>query len=187
MTADERDPVALYITTGPDRLSVSPHDYYHATAAPVTIAADGSPRNITVLFDLDYPQNLADLRIRCQNDRDNAARGSHAYGWTVEYHEPYTVDTRRAATMHRTLAGIERALARLDAKYGPPSTFGAYVLRVADALRIDRFIVPVRQADRYPDGEYRYPDAAAAAYHLDAQDREWIRVCQPDYQPEPAP
>jgi len=184
---DDAEPLALLVTAPKIERPPAAHDYWTVDVRPVTVAADGTPRDITAGWNLDPPYNLADLTISAQNDTRHGAEGSGLYAWSTEYNHTGSIDSRRALSMHRTLAGIERHLAKIDAKYGPPATFAAYVRRVGDALKIDRYLIPTSPPTTwYADGEYRDTDAAAAEFHLNDRERQYIKVCAPDYHPEPA-
>jgi hypothetical protein len=163
----EPEPIALYVTADDARADFR---YWHVTLAPVHLAADGSPRNISQGY--GTPEPLADLVILAQADADDP----RPYGWETVYRSPYSVDRRTAETMARTLAKIERHLARLDTKYGPPADFSAYARRVADALGIDAYVIPIRRAATYTDGEYRHTDAAGAAAYITQRAQEYARA-----------
>lgn len=98
-------------------------------AYPVYINEAGELRNFTS-GSFDY-EALADLAIRAQADSSGAA-----YGWSVEYAQPYTVDLRIAEVMVKLLRKINKGLAKLDEKYGPAESYGHYVVRVADVLSV---------------------------------------------------
>ena len=149
-----------------------PSQYYRAELAPVTMAADGTPRNISEPYGRpDAVERLADLVIGAQVSADEP--DGTWYGWSVEYRRPYTVGLHRAEAMAATLRAISRHQDRLTARYGWPDTFAAYAARIADALHITAYCIPVRRAAYYPDGEYRLTDAPGAATYIAAQLAEY--------------
>ena len=136
--------------------------YYHLTANVVEIRPDGEIRSC----DRHGGLFLSNLEVNSQgNDEDRERRegGPHLYAWTLAF-RPHQVGAREAAAMVRTFKVLDRILGVLDAKDGPPVTFGEYLGRVALALGAEGFVVGQRLLD--------IRDGMAEA---DAMADRWIR------------
>lgn len=148
--------------------------------ASVVHVTDDGIRNIT--YDTVEPSGLADLTVSALGE----SSVQQTYAWQVGYHQPYSVDLERARIMAATLGRIERRLVQVRGQFGWPESFGAYLLRVADALKVRPFVVWARnpQGRRVP-GEHRVLDALAATTWLEAREREF-RDTYPAAAPTPA-
>jgi len=150
--------------------------YWHGLALPVRITDDSQLRGVS--DDYSGRRVLECLEIRAQLDRGYAAEGKGSYGWSIEYRQPFSVSLHDAERMTATLRGVAVKLAKLDDKYGPPATFGAYVARVGDALGINEFVIPRSpEADVRMGDSWRVGNAADAVAWLDGQEHAY-RVSQ---------
>ena len=130
----------------------------------------GAPRNISsgAYVPTKDPRELGRMR------RDElAALTVHGYhgcvfsdsilqdwGLGVSYRELYDVDGPTAARMASTLARVERSLDAQTVELGECESFGEYVLRVARALGVSRFMVRVgeQRGSLYSDSTWRELD-----------------------------
>lgn len=122
---------------------------------------------------------LCDLRVTSQGrDDDDSTPGAvrHLYGWQVEYRDVFSCDRRKAEQMYTTLATIERRLTRQENQYGPPASFGAYLLRVAAAIDAETIIFPDGPSRGwcYDDQAHRFDDLKSGMYTVDGKVRAWV-------------
>lgn len=130
--------------------------------SPVYVGEEGWLRNFTDLWG-DEP--LADLRISAQADYAS----EDAYGWRVEYAQPYSVDLGRAEVMVKLLRKIQRGLDRMERDLGYAESFGAYVARVGKLLGASRYGWESDNGERswqYSDNTYRWTDAVGMGLHV---------------------
>lgn len=77
-----------------------------------------------------------DLRVQgCGYERHDGSR--RLSSWEVEY-QPYSVKLFQAEAMVKMLRQIERKLTSYDEAYGRVESYGVYVQRVCQALKIPR-------------------------------------------------
>lgn len=113
----------------------------------------------------DWNLEYGDLRIEASHDPSLTL--NQTYGWRVEYRDVFAVNIARAEAMARTLRKIERGLAKLDAKWGTPDTFAAYVIRVASVLKVTSFGHEQTAEARAMTGErYRWGDAETLKWQI---------------------
>jgi hypothetical protein len=89
--------------------------------------------------------------------------------------------------MARTLRAVERSLQRVADKYGPPASFGAYLLRVMDALGLTT-VVEGRptHGERWISGyRYRWHNPQEAAGLVDRRVWEFLNDQEPDPERQP--
>jgi hypothetical protein len=171
--------LALYLTSTTDPGIREGERFLHITAQPVTLV-DGRVRNI---LDSDWDRaRLADLTITSQYERGEEPR---SYGWQVRYSNSYSVDLERAEVMVKQLRSVRRKLAQLEERYGFPSDFAQYLMRVADALGITEFVVVARDpgaatsrgfSGLHDDNLHRTLTPLSAAYWIAEREREF---CHP--------
>lgn len=140
-----RPTLALLLASDTSNASLGePFHYLHITAKPVEIN-ESHIRSLTwhsEYAERDEPHTaLANLRLYCQNSSDNAKSGQSSYGWTTDFHQPFSVPLERSRSMVRVLSRIERQTNRLTQTLGKPESFAQYVLRVAKVLRVSTFVV----------------------------------------------
>jgi hypothetical protein len=180
--------LGLYVSEKRDR------DYYHATAYPVIIGPTrwemqyaeqtGEPHNVPrdrirgCSGGDAQPLYLDGLYVYSQGGNDDAPR--RLYAWQVEYRDVFSIDARKADAMHKTLTTIARRMEKTANTYGQPSTFGAYVARVADAIGADAIVFPPpRPASSYDDREHRIETIAHGVYCIDRMIETWTAAGQP--------
>jgi hypothetical protein len=110
------------------------------------------------------------------DDRETTPEQRKLYGWEIEYREPISVRLREAERMAKTLRTIHRKLDKLREKYGDPPTYGAFLLRVADAvgaIKIIAYADPHRIRSSYDDNDYRFMSLDIGARHVDNLEHDW--------------
>ena len=168
------EPVTLALLITSDAIARA--DYWRASLAVVTLADDGTPRNISDGWHRNtHPAELADLTIDAQADPTSA----DLYGWRTAYRAPYAVELDDIERMTKVLRGIRRHLDRLTERYGAPADFAAYAARVADALGITTYLTTTVRAEWYSDGQYRTMTTADAMYHLRDRHAQYRAACSP--------
>lgn len=147
--------------------------YLHLRARVIATAG-------TYLSEYGDDAGVYNLVVSAQQDSDNAAKGRHEpYGWTIEYRDT-TVNLPRAEVMVATLRRISKRLDSIEAKYGAAGTFGAYVLRVADALGISAFIGEYGPAaPAWTHGQMRSMNPSEAAEWFNARIAEYNASVSP--------
>lgn len=169
-------------------------DFYHIEAHPVTIGPTLDDRRALDSYDRPLPSSeairnfgsasfngmrLSDLRISSQGNNIDADR--RLYGFDVVYRDSYAVDLHAAEEMVKTLRRIDRRLAALNAKYGTPATFGAYLGRVADAIGATRFVFKRGTARgwSYSDNEHRIAEVGDGIRIVDFMATTWANENKP--------
>lgn len=161
------------------------HGFYHATARPVIIGP--------TLWEMRYadqqkePHNVPADRIRGFGNDDEGtglylehflitSQGDEhpgpdrrLYGWDLEYREVYSVNAHRAERMAKTLDTIARRMQKTAQTFGAPSTFGAYLARVADAIGATAIVRPSTR----PEFGDRVLSLADGVYSVDRMIDEW--------------
>ena len=79
-----------------------------------------------------------DLRCQGMISRD----WDYAYGVSLAYGKPYTVDLGRAESMVKTLRGIQAKLDKLEVKFGH-TDFPGYAARLCDSMGINKVVTHV--------------------------------------------
>jgi hypothetical protein len=116
---------------------------------------------------------LGSLTVTSQGDSDSANR--RLYAWGVEYRNVFSVDRQSAEGMAKTLAAIERRMEAIAVKYGQPATFGAYLLRMADAIGATRIVIPAGEIrSSYDDRQHRVLSLDDGAYAVDRLVANWV-------------
>jgi hypothetical protein len=158
--------IGLYLSTSETKgYGTYLKGYQHLTAAVIQIAEDGSPRN------LRETQPLCDVEVRAQMDDQSKT----FYGFeTRVYASTYPwIDARRAALMSKTLSTIEKRLEIIAAKYGFSPDLATNLLRLADVIGADAFIVKARgNSSTYSENEWRELDATSAQSWINERERE---------------
>jgi hypothetical protein len=90
----------------------------------------------------DYHHLDTDLYFKgltISNQLDKAPRDFEcSYGWRYEYYNIYSMSLNTCEPMHKTLKTINRRYEALEKKLGRPYTYGQYVARIANCLKIDK-------------------------------------------------
>lgn len=143
------------------------------TIRAVTLADDGSPRNIRC--DDAYGEGLpyAGLTITAQGDRNDDR--TYAYAWRFGIApDTETMVTSTVLAVIPTLRKVEKALTRDTERYGAPASFGAYVARIATALGVSVIVGQERSNSVhgwYTDMDWRSYSAGDAVNVIDG----WLR------------
>ncbi len=105
--------------------------------------------------------------------------------WSLKYEPCIGATAAEMEPVLRTMRRAERHLDKLTARYGPPSTFGGYVARLADALGIEIALRALTDSSGWlTDAEYADMSPADAGGWLDREHERWT-AANPN--PEPAP
>lgn len=98
---------------------------------------EGKPRNFRHHeFDGDKPyEYFNDLKISCMLNKDL----EKSFGWTIEYHSPWTVDIHNVEKMAKTLKRIDNKLTKLE-REDSAVTFGDYAHRIAKTIKAKRIV-----------------------------------------------
>lgn len=139
--------------------------YWHLKANVVEIADDDTPRNM-----LSDRQPLAGFAVTCQMDGKTANGQPYAIGVkvVVDYLCTMELDAQDVARLHQTYRTIQSRMDKIEATYGRTNDLAAFVLRFADAVGVNRFIVQTAHgADgNYSSGRYQFFSPADAALHI---------------------
>ena len=126
-TKTTKTTIALYVTE-----EHKPHEQWcHVRATIVTIGANAWERRCRDDGSYSYPdiksdtiRNASDddvnglylenLTIACQGNNEDADR--RVYAWETRYQQPYSVDTRKALKMAKTLTTIEKRQEKISEK-----------------------------------------------------------------------
>jgi hypothetical protein len=123
---------------------------------------------------------VADFTISAQGH--GPSQGSaHSRLYAFEHGYDVTLVTATLAPkMARTLATLERRLAKLYATRGNADTFAEYVSRIAECLGVTEFL-EIRQDKRFEWGSdrYRRMSLADGRYLINARTAEWIARITP--------
>jgi len=147
--------------------------YQHLTASVVQIADDGSPRN------LRDSQPLCDVEVRAQMDDTSKT----FYGFEVRvYASTYPwIDAQRATMIAKTLTTIEKRRETIAARYGYSPDLATSLLRLADAIGADAFIVLSKgSSPMYAENEWRELDAVSAQSWINDREREAYASFHPE-------
>jgi hypothetical protein len=128
---------------------------------------------------------LGDLRIASWGDSGDGLANDAAptdgrsrrrlQFFEVEYRQVYSIDTRTAERMLRTLRTIERKMARIVAEDGPTDLFPTYVRRVARILGIRHITWKVGNSGSgtYNALDYRTVPLEGGLMHLERLELDW--------------
>lgn len=152
------------------------YDCYHIRAEPVVVYENGCVRNVSWerLGDAENTQGcLEKLRISCQGNAEQRGRG--VYAWEVEYDEVRWLRLQQAKAIVKTLETIDRKMAKAEREWGPPATYGQFVLRVAKAIGAKEMIWQTKhcRASSYDEMDLRRAELAEGAQHIDWWIGQW--------------
>jgi hypothetical protein len=90
----------------------------------------------------------------------------------------YAVDLPRAKGMASTLAILGKRMDKQYAQYGPVSTFGAYLARVATAIGADTFVFAPTQwrGFGYDDNVHMFNTVADGVSRVEWLTRRWMET-----------
>lgn len=149
--------------------------YYHLVATVVkTYSENGTVRvrNTSMHGEL----YVSDLQVTSQgHDHDRLGRRRHLYAWTLAYRSPYEVRQDDAEHMLWTFKHISRKMRALEDELGTPSTYSAYLGRIALALGVEGFAIytGLSQGPTYDDSEFRLLDITEGMAAADALIEQW--------------
>ncbi len=157
------------------------HVTYRQSGAYLNVTArvmawqDESIRNIRV-YDSYSPDPFGGIVATGQTDNeshDGDSTWPDSYAWALGFRGD-AFETIPAAQLTVSLATIrkaERAMQSAADKYGPAATFGAFVVRVAAALRLD-IVTGAVPSGWYSDGDYRTLRPSDAVASIDGAIRD---------------
>ena len=148
------------------------HGYKHLIANVVEVVSGPSIRN------LSDSQPLCDVEVSLQMDDTSKA----FYGREVQVHASYTyIGVTRAKVILSTLQTINRRLDQITSKYGYADTTAQYLLRFADAVGADVFIVGSSGSHgTYDAGAWRELEPHIAQSWIDSREREALEAFHPE-------
>lgn len=149
------------------------NQFMHVEARPILVIGGDirNPNGDSSFVRESGERELADLVISCQVERAERA----PYGYAVRYQEAFSIDRVRAEAMVKQLRAIDRELEKLEREMGYAESFGAYLVRVARALKISDFLWHLKgQGTMYAQNEYHHADARGA--------QAWVAQKIEDYQ-----
>lgn len=168
----------------------SENGFFHITARPVLLGLDawerqcidaGQSHGDSTHATIRNPRNdstrgamldLQDLEISSQGENDRADRGLYAF--SVRFRDRTFVELSDAKSMAHTLTTIFRKLDKARDEHGHPSTFGAYVARVAHAIGATQILLETStRGSFYHDSEYRRLTIGEGADHINFLERRW--------------
>jgi hypothetical protein len=182
MTKTLRTALGLYVRP------TSADSYFHVNASIITIGLTASDRRWidqgnTVNVAHDAIRNVGDelenglylnnLQVRSQGENNASSR--RLYGWEVVYRDIYAVDLTTAERMTKTLRTIRARMDKAESTYGRPSTYGAYLARVASAIGADTIVQPVGngRGTFYSENEHKRQTIADGIYSVDRAIDAW--------------
>ncbi len=156
------------VTIGPTAEDRTYFDQYPSGAVLPHYLAIRNPR------DRDGDLNLDSLTVISQGNNDDVTR--KLYGFEVVYRDVYSVDKAKATRMAHTLSVIDKSFHKQNEKFGYPDTFGAFVARVANAIKADSIVVEKNQgrsSSSYSENEYRFLTIGEGVSEINARVRAW--------------
>lgn len=157
--------VAILLTETLDPPYRAGSRYWHLQARVVEVAEDGSPRNL-----MQDSQPLGPFIVSCQMDEDTASGRPYAIGVVVSVDHLFTtmLDEREVQSLARTFRTINARLQKIEDTFGRTDDLAAFVLRFAEAVGVNRFIVQTASGrdGNYASGTYQFYRPAEAALHI---------------------
>jgi hypothetical protein len=155
--------------TAYERASIDKGEYVYPDITDQTIR---NPRHDEPMNGLD----LDDLTITSQGNQSDTER--RLYAFDLRYQNLYAVDLRRAKSMTATLVTLGKRMDKQYAQYGPASTFGAYLARVATAIGADTFIFAPTQwrGFGYNDNVHMFNTVADGVSRVEWLTRRWMET-----------
>lgn len=156
--------------------------------AVITVTPQGAPRNVWGLDEVLGGLMMGCLKVKgigfshksegsTEIPEARVTRALDAYGFRVEYSQPYSVNLKEAEGMVKTLRTIERRLDAASERDGRAKDFPTYVRRAAKALGIAQITFPTEPngSGSYDRGSYRTLPLEAGLYHLEMVVDAWKR------------
>jgi len=147
-------------------------DYKHIVAHPVTVNDANEIRNASTF----KGRMIKDLQVYSQA----GIAETRPYGFAVEF-KPHNVDLTAAKAMVKTLASVERGLAKLDVKWGYVNGYGEYVARVGEVLGATKILFyrdpsNSKHGWSYADCEFLILPLGSGRNHIDWLIEQWAKA-----------
>jgi len=167
MTINDEQPRAALFLQLREMDYLTPDTRAEITASVVWLGPNDEPRGD------NYQRGLDGLRVSAYTGPREAGR---SWGWSAEFRDVYCVDLRRAEAMAKTLKLIDRRLLAANERDGYPADFHAYLARIANALKITRYVA---------EGSAQWQDNTGRRWRvMDARDAQrWIADTEARYAP----
>lgn len=142
----------------------------------VTIADDGTPRNIGRGSNYDGTLGYEGWRCEASLMADWAAKGERAY-WGIGV-EPITyLEMDAVVAAGKIATRIQRVMDKTDADFGRARTWGEALVRFAKALGVSQFVVGKSGSDgMYTSGNWTIFSADSAIAWADREELEFIAL-----------
>lgn len=166
--------------------------YFHVRAYPVMLHTEGhgsiqNPRSDAYDLGQFGGLYLSHLTADSQGDdrhydgRLNTER--KLYGFDVRYKNVYSVDTRTAVAMAKTLKRVDAKLSKLYEQRGHTESFGEYLTRFAEAVGAKTMVYKTSQ-DRsgwssYSDNEHQFLTLGQGRHYVDRLVADWRAEAAP--------
>ena len=154
-------PVTLLISKSGD------HDFRHIKIQAMYRKKDDTIRNWNSDWSDPKTKYFDGLEITCQQDE---RKGQKPYGWDITYKNTYSIDLGKAEKLHKTLVSIHKKMENTSKKYGSPSCFADYVIRVFHAIGADSFCWISKQSNStwLHENEYVFSDVDSGKYRIES-------------------
>lgn len=138
-------------------------------AAIMRLDPDGTPRNLSAGSCSRFQASAAYADLAAQADTHvySASPPEWLTYWRLRFEPTLGAELSELEPVIVTMRRVSRQLDKLTERYGPPATFGQYVARLADALRITTALRTITATGWLPDSEYATMTPADAGAWLD--------------------
>jgi hypothetical protein len=169
--------------------SVRKDGYFHIRAHAVVLHTErhGSVRN---------PRDSEDYNGLCLYGLEVGSQGNERqgysgtpnpdpklYGFDVLYRDVYSIDTRMAGRMAKTLKRVDAKLAKLYDERGYTTSFGEYVTRVATAIGAKTLVFakgPEWPGWSYTEREFDFATVGDGRYRIERMEADWRKAILPE-------
>lgn len=124
----------------------SSYEYAHVRISILRINEHGKPRNFSsdVHWDTKKTEYYNNLQVRNQigqisSDESVSKNPCKSYGWEWRYRNVYSVNRSKAEAMFKTLKWIGKKMEKVTEDRSYPSSFGEFVGRISEVLKITEF------------------------------------------------
>lgn len=149
-------------------------EFFHAYAEPLYFDTQDNTWSCGFWYVRPNGLYLRDFCVHSQGDNRSKDRPEGPlYSWQIRYSRVHSVDLNEAEAMAKTLRTIQRKLDALKAKLGREASFGAFVVRVADALGAEAIEMPPYKGDPRRD-ERVYHTLGDAVYPIDRMIHDFV-------------
>lgn len=119
------------------------NNYAHIKIYIVKINEHGKPRNFSdTIYTWEGDKATEYYNGLCaynQIGKHEVSEKCKSYGWEISYRNVYVIEKDKAKWMYKTLNSIDKKLHKIDENRSNPTSFGEYVGRVAETLKIKEF------------------------------------------------